>query len=689
MEELLKGYSDIRKIKGIGDKTAQLFSKIGVGNVYNLIHYYPRDYEIFEEPVPIKEASVGEMVSIFATVVKTLHVKKVRNLTILTILAADAGAEIKITFFNMPYLQSRLRPGERCIFRGMIQNQGAQLIMDQPQLFDENAYRAKLGGMQPKYALTAGLTNNVIIKAMKYALSCYEWDQDYMPVYMKEKLGLADLRTSLCDVHFPDDMDQFQTARNRLVFDEFFMFILGVRKLKQDTDRLPNTYQMARVTETDRLLAALPYSLTDAQKNVWEEIQSDLTGEYAMNRLIQGDVGSGKTILAFLSLLMCVANGYQGALMAPTEVLANQHYESLMELKEAYHLDIKPILLTGSMNAREKRRAYERIELGMANIIIGTHALIQGGVTYCDLALVITDEQHRFGVRQREFLAEKGDNVHVLVMSATPIPRTLAIILYGDLHLSVINELPANRLPIKNCVIDRAQREKAYAFLLKQLQLGRQAYIICPMIDEGDTQELENVTNYIESIRDYMPDNIRIGALHGKMKAKGKNQVMDEYAAHNIDILIATTVIEVGINVPNATVMMIENAERFGLAQLHQLRGRVGRGKEQSYCIFVNGSKKPSALERLDIINSSNDGFHIAEADLKLRGPGDLFGIRQSGIMDFKIGDIYQDASVLQKAGAEVERLMEEDKELVKEEHLSIKKYLAQEEIKFVDFRTI
>ena len=407
-----------------------------------------------------------------------------------------------------------------------------------------------------------------------------------------------------------------------------------------------------------------------------------------MNRLIQGDVGSGKTILAFLSLLMCVSNGYQGAMMAPTEVLAKQHFESITELTKKYRLPFYPVLLTGSLTAREKKEAYEEIRSGRANVIIGTHALIQEKAEYRNLALVITDEQHRFGVRQRELLAGKGKGVHVIVMSATPIPRTLALILYGDLDISIIDELPANRLPIKNCVVGTEYRDKAYRFIEKEVRLGHQVYVICPMVEEGEMDGVENVVSYTEKLKNILPSEIQIACLHGKMRPADKSRIMEEYASHNIDILVSTTVIEVGINVPNATVMMVENAERFGLAQLHQLRGRVGRGDSQSYCIFVNGSGKKESFDRLDILNHSNDGFYIAGEDLKMRGPGDLFGIRQSGLMDFKIGDIYQDADILKTAGKYADQVLTEDSGLTKQEHKLLGKHM-ENVLNAVDFRTI
>ena len=480
-------------------------------------------------------------------------------------------------------------------------------------------------------------------------------------------------------------MDELMFARNRFVFEEFFMFILILRRLREQTVNNKNAFQMKELPEIDEFIKRLPYTLTGAQKKVWEEIKADLKSERQMSRLVQGDVGSGKTILAVSALLMAVRNGYQGALMAPTEVLARQHYEDMKKFAQICPFSFRPVLLTGSMTAKEKRDVNERIALGMADVIIGTHALIQENVDYPNLALVVTDEQHRFGVRQREALAGKGREPHILVMSATPIPRTLAIIIYGDLDISVVDELPANRLPIKNCVVDTTYREKAYRFIEKEVDEGRQAYVICPMVEESENLEAENVMDYAQTLQQSLHSGIRIACLHGKMKQAQKDEIMEAFSRNQIQVLVSTTVIEVGINVPNASVMMVENAERFGLAQLDQLRGRVGRGKDQSYCIFVNGSKSGEKKERLEILNRSNDGFYIASEDLKLRGPGDLFGIRQSGLLDFKLADVYQDAQLLKQsqkavswAEEQLRRKPEERDEQFEEFRLYLEEYEKQ-----------
>ena len=420
----------------------------------------------------------------------------------------------------------------------------------------------------------------------------------------------------------------------------------------------------------------MPYKLTNAQLRTWNEIEKDMSGSKVMNRLIQGDVGSGKTIVATLALISAALSGYQGAIMVPTEVLARQHLESINELIAENELNINTVLLTGSMKAKEKREAYAKIESGEVSIIIGTHALIQDSVNYKKLALVITDEQHRFGVRQRESIANKGSMPHIIVMSATPIPRTLAIIMYGDLDISIIDELPANRLPIKNCVVGTNYRPNAYKFIEQQVVQGRQAYIICPTVEFSEAIEGENVIDYCDTLKNIFPPYINIEYLHGKMKPAMKNEIMDRFAKNEIQILVSTTVVEVGVNVPNATVMMIENAERFGLAGLHQLRGRVGRGKYQSYCIFINASETKKASERLEILNHSNNGFEIANEDLKLRGPGDFFGVRQSGDMEFKLGDIYSDASILKTAADMVNRIEDGEIEVSDVEKQRLDEYI-------------
>lgn len=681
----------VNRIKGVGEKTAALFGKINVYTIDDLIRHYPRDYETYDAPVSIRETSPGNVQAVYGQITAIPNVKKIRNLSILNaILKDDNGDSIQLTFFNMPFLKKVLKPGGFYLFRGLVQQRGTHKFMEQPRMFTWDEYRQKSGRLLPRYALTKGLTNQTVQKSVAQALEYYPPEKEYLPQVILQKYPMLSHREAVYALHFPESREELLTARNRMVFEEFFSFLLVLRKNKELAAKTENHFPMYETADTVRFLEQLPFPLTKAQKKVWGELREDMGSPYVMNRLIQGDVGSGKTILAVLALLMCAANGYQGAMMAPTEVLAVQHFETISGYIEKYGIAFRPVLLTGSMTAKEKREAYAKIASGEANLIIGTHALIQEKVEYSSLALVVTDEQHRFGVRQRETLAAKGSEPHVLVMSATPIPRTLAIILYGDLKVSVIDELPANRLPIKNCVVGTAYRPKAYEFIAKEVAAGRQAYVICPMVEEGESEDLENVVDYTEKLRAVLPPSVQVAYLHGKMRPADKNRIMEEFAAKEIDVLVSTTVIEVGINVPNATVMMVENAERFGLAQLHQLRGRVGRGEFQSYCIFISTSDTKETMERLQILNHSNDGFHIASEDLKLRGPGDIFGIRQSGEFAFVLGDIYTDANILKEASDAVEQLLVSDPELTDDDSLALVNYFKEHTaVNVVDFRTI
>lgn len=680
---------NITALKGIGEKTSRLFAKLGITTTEELLRYYPKDYDKMQEPVAIADASIGERIAVRGTITGNMALTRVRNLNILNFVIQDASGSIQMTYFNMPYLKNTLKKNTFYIFRGQLLQKGNKLVMEQAQIYKPEEYVKLLDRLLPKYVLTKGLSNNAITKAVTQALAVSAPEEEYLPEALIERHQLIPRQEAIVRMHFPQDKEMLLIARKRLVFDEFFLFILMLRRMRSTYSELPNAHKMIETADTKRLVEALPYRLTNAQQKVFAEIKEDLCGEAMMNRLVQGDVGSGKTILAFLSLLMCSSNGYQGAMMAPTEVLAKQHFESLMQLKDTYALRIHPVLLTGSTPAKDRKIIYEKIKNGESDIIIGTHALIQEKVNYHKLALVITDEQHRFGVRQREMLAQKGESVHVLVMSATPIPRTLAIILYGDLHISVLDELPANRLPIKNCVVGTSYRDTAYRFIEKEVHAGRQAYIICPMVEEGEMDELEDVMSYTAKLKALMPPSIQIAALHGKMKPAEKNRIMEEFEAHHIDVLVSTTVIEVGINVPNATVMMVENAERFGLAGLHQLRGRVGRGAHQSYCIFISTSDNKATMDRLKILNESNDGFYISAQDLKLRGPGDLFGIRQSGILEFAVGDVFTDASLLATASEEADKILLNDPELSKQEHLRLREVLEASAANAIDFRSI
>ena len=661
----------------MGEKTEKLFQKIGITTAEELLRYYPRTYDIYEEPVEIASAEEDKTVSIRATIATGIYINQIRNLQVLTTTVADASGRLPVAWFNAPYLRGTLKKGSVFILRGKIIRKKGRPQMEHPEIFTPAAYEEIIHSMQPVYGLTKGLSNKMITKLVHQILDTRPLHGEYLPEEIRERYQLADANYAIRTIHFPKNMQELLTARKRLVFDEFLLFVLAIQLLKEKTEEAPNTFPMKPVWTTEEIIEGLPYDLTGAQKNVWHEIERDLSGHKLMSRLVQGDVGSGKTVIAFLAMVLSAENGFQSALMVPTEVLANQHYEGFLRLMEEQNIaSCHPVLLTGSTTARQKREIYQKIADGEVNVIIGTHALIQEKVEYKNLGLVITDEQHRFGVRQREALTTRGNPPHVLVMSATPIPRTLAIILYGDLDISIIDELPAKRLPIKNCVVGTSYRPKAYSFIEKQVQMGRQAYVICPMVEESEGLEAENVTDYARKLQEILPGEIKVEILHGKMKPKEKNRIMEAFASGEIQVLVSTTVVEVGVNVPNATVMMVENAERFGLAQLHQLRGRVGRGEHQSYCIFIQGNNEENTSKRLKILNESNDGFYIAGEDLKLRGPGDLFGIRQSGLMEFKIGDIYNDAGILKNASEAAGEILALDFDLILPQHKALKEHL-------------
>lgn len=707
----------ITTISGIGEKTAALYHKLNIFTIHDLITHYPRDYEEWRDIVNIGALQANQVHCVRATVLNVVHLPHIRNnLSITTVRVRDASGACDAVYYNMPYVKNSLQAGKQYLLRGRVSLKNNKITLEQPKIISQREYQQNLHRLTPIYPTTKGLSVNAIAKAVQAVLKSLSEEEDYIPRDMCSKYQLMDYRTAVAAIHFPENREIMVAARKRLVFEEFLFFIVSVLVLKDYSERAVNDCPMMRIDACQALMDKLPYELTNAQKRVWAQIEEDMCSTHLMNRLIQGDVGSGKTIVAVLAIFMCVMNHHQAAFMAPTEVLAKQHYDSILAFALDYNIPFKPILLTGSLTAKEKRSAKEKISTGYANVIIGTQALLQGDVEFYDLRLVITDEQHRFGVKQRETLAQKGTvfqdiaeegsvggtvqrsaQPHILVMSATPIPRTLALILYGDLDISVMDELPANRLPIKNCVVNTSYRKKAYEFIAKEVAAGRQAYVICPMVEAneeimGDQPILENVIDYTNLLKKALPASIRVEYLHGQLKPKEKNRIMEEFAAHNIDVLVSTTVIEVGINVPNATVMMVENAERFGLAQLHQLRGRVGRGKDQSYCIFISTSSQNDTLERLQVLNKSNDGFFISSEDMRMRGPGDLFGIRQSGQFQFRLGDIYQDAQILQSAqqcASELYKIYQENGRQPTAEHAKFWQHYEDNIASSVDFINI
>ena len=655
---MLAEHDPIKAVKGVGEVSAAAFQKIGVESVGDLLMHLPLRYDFFGPPGLLNPDAPGMIQAVEATLTGTAQLRGTRRLPVLTVRATDGETNFTLTWFRMPYLKQKLHKGGTYIFRGRLVRNRYGLNLEQAAIYTAEEYAKLQSGLQPVYATVGAVTSGRIRKAILAAFDEIGEMEEFLPPQIVSRYRLMDRLSALRGMHFPQTAETVIEARRRMVFEEFLLFILSVRSLEQESEEALNHFDFSAHGGMDRLYASLPFQLTGAQQRVHGEIQADLTSHKLMNRLVQGDVGSGKTILALLALARAADNGHQGALMAPTEVLAKQHYDGAVALFEKYGLPYRVELVTGSMTAAEKKKAYRRIADHEADIIIGTHALIQEKVVYNDLALVITDEQHRFGVRQRENLSGKGTRPHILVMSATPIPRTMAIILYGDLDISVLDELPKNRIPIKNCVVGVQYRPKAYEFIQKEVRAGHQAYVICPKVEADEEATGENVMDTCETLRQALPPGITVEYLHGRMRPAQKNDIMERFSAGSIDVLVSTTVVEVGVDVPNATVMMIENAESFGLAQLHQLRGRVGRGSAQSYCIFVNTSGDPEKQERLDILNHSNDGFAIASEDLKMRGPGDVFGIRQSGVLSFRIGDVFTDSSVLQDASEAAEEIL-------------------------------
>ncbi len=640
--------SSITEIKGIGDKTAALFKKLNVNTVNELLHTYPRNYLSYGETIPINETKIGERQAVFAMVSSYVDVRKVRGLSLTNFTIKDGSGTMKLTWFNQPYLRNVFKKGETYVFVGTVEKRNGAKCMIVPEYYHPGDYQEMRQELQPIYPLTKGLSNNMFKKAIiscRDMLNCIE---DYLPAEILRENGLMELSEAYENMHFPMNETLLKNAIRRIAFDEFYTFLYDMNELKEHNNKQNNAHKVVEGKLLSEFIENLPYRLTKGQSLAIDDILKDMGSDFVMNRLIQGDVGSGKTIVAFCALYATVKAGYQGAMMAPTEVLARQHFQEVKKQLGVY--GVRCACLTGSSTMKEKRQILEGLKEGSIDIIIGTHAVIEDNVSFKDLGLVVTDEQHRFGVSQREKLGSKGNCPHVLVMSATPIPRTLAIVLYADMDISVIKELPKGRKPIKNCVVGTEYRKTAYEFIKKQVAEGSQVYIICPMVEESETMDLTNVTEYVETMKSVLPQDICVAMLHGQMKSEEKNNTMKDFIDGKIHVLVSTTVIEVGINNPNATVMMVENSERFGLAQLHQLRGRVGRGNKQSYCIFINAKESEESNERLKVLENSNDGFFIAGEDLKLRGPGDFFGIRQSGEAMFVLADIYNHADMLKLA---------------------------------------
>ena len=648
----------VKNMKGVGAKTAEYLDKLGIGTIRQLLKHYPIRYLEYKPPTKIAEVNRDEEIVIKATISKNISLTG-SNKKIATTKLTDYIDVIDVIWYNSPYLRATLKQGESYVFVGRFSKRSKNTL-EHPIVYTIEEYEKKIGGFKPVYALTAGINNNAMEKLIKLSFD-YIDDKDfeeYLPQSILEKFLLESRRLAIRNIHSPKNKSKLFEAKKRLAFDDFFRFLYGMNLLKNKRLRIKSKNIISNeVRYVEEIKAVLPFNLTKSQENVIEEILNDMSSGIVTNRLVQGDVGSGKTIVALICLYLAVKSGFQGVVMVPTEVLAKQHFKSMSEILNKLENPPQIGVLTGSMTKKEHLIVYEKIERGEIDIVIGTHALLVENVKFKKLGLVVTDEQHRFGVRQRSTLSDKGEDVHVLVMSATPIPRTLAIILYGDLDISTIETKPVGRLPIKNAVITEEDREKAYKHILLEIKKGHQSYIICPMVEESENIEAENVLDYGKKIADKFSQNCKVEVLHGRMHQKEKDDIMSRYLNKEIDILVSTTVIEVGVDVPNATVIMIENAERFGLATLHQLRGRVGRSELQSYAIFVRTSNSNIAKKRLEIIGNSNDGFYIASRDLVLRGPGELFGLAQSGELDFGIADIYNDNDIFDMAKKAVDMI--------------------------------
>ena len=652
--------TDVRYIKGVGEQKAKALEKLGIRTLQDLISYFPRAYDDRRGIVKIKDLQDGESACVEAMVAATPTLSRIRKgLELVKLRAVDESGTLDITFFNQAYRKTSLIPGETYTFYGKAEGNLLRKTMTNP-VVEKEGRRELTGRIVPIYPLTAGISQLTLIRAMEQGLAaCRNLLADPLPDEVRQEHGLCHTGYAYEKIHFPGDEKELADARRRLVFEELFLLAIGLKKLRRRRDGL--RCRPFGDTDLSAFYAALPFSLTGAQQRAIGEILGDFASGRPMNRLVQGDVGSGKTMVAAAAMACAVLNGCQAALMAPTEILAEQHYQGLGPLMEK--LGISCVLLTGSLTAKQRREALGRLERGEAQVAIGTHALISADVAYHHLGLVVTDEQHRFGVDQRAALSAKGENPHLLVMSATPIPRTLALIIYGDLDVSVIDELPPGRQKIDTFAVTSAYHQRVWEFIRRQVAEGRQAYMICSMVEENDAipDERKAVTEYAKMLQTQVFPELKVGYVHGRMKAKEKETVMAAFAAGEVHILVSTTVVEVGVDVPNATVMVVEDADRFGLSQLHQLRGRVGRGQHKSYCILISDNRNEETRQRLQVMTKTTDGFKIAEEDLCLRGPGDFFGQRQHGLPALKVADLSCDMALLQEARAAAETLMEQD----------------------------
>ena len=654
----------VRYIKGVGDAREKLMIRLGVHTVRELIGYFPRGYEDRTGFKEINGLTVGETVCVRAMAASSPRLSHIRKgLDLVKVRVVDESGSLEITFFNQSFVKDAIKQGEIYIFYGKITGTMISPEMTNPFYEKESARGIMTGRIMPVYALTAGLSQKIVISAVRNGLEkCGDILPDVLPEDIVRRHELCRARFAYENIHFPVDGKALELARKRLIFEELFVLAAAMKRLRMK--RGEKTGRSLDTPDFDEFYNALPFKLTNAQKRSINETAMDMGALRPMNRLVQGDVGSGKTIVAAACCWMARRSGCQAAYMAPTEILANQHYRSLSALLEP--LGMRVGLLTGSLTAKRKREIYDKLSMGELDLVIGTHALLSEGVHFNDLALVITDEQHRFGVNQRSLLTEKGDSPHVLVMSATPIPRTLALIIYGDLDVSIIDEMPPGRRPIETYVVGERHRQRIYDFIKKLVREGRQVYIICPMVEESETQDdgLKAAREYHNKLRKEIFTDLRVALVHGKMPSKEKDAAMSAFESGEADVLVATTVVEVGVDVPNAALIVVENADRFGLSQLHQLRGRVGRGEHKSYCVLFRGAAGDVSRERLEIMRSTNDGFKIAEEDLKLRGPGDFFGARQHGLPEMRIANLASDMVVLKYAQDAADGVLSDDPDL-------------------------
>ena len=645
-------FDPVSCVKGVGAKTAQLFERLGVYSVSDMLSFFPRRFESYP-PICGGLFETGSVCALKLTVTSKPLVKRGR-IVIVSCNATDGFSGFRLMWFRTPYIASTIKMGREYIFYGVVKSADASFTVEHPRVFGEDEYKKLLDCMQPVYPLTKGLSNKTVTNTVKRIFEAGLTLPETLSKETLDKYGFPPNDAALKAMHFPKSQDEFERARRKFVYIEFYEFLKALYDERDKNTGEINTAPIKSSPIADAIAdGGLPYTLTVSQTQAIKEIKADIASEHRMKRLLEGDVGSGKTIVAFLTMLSFAENGYKSAIMAPTEVLAAQHYEALKSFVKEHDLPYDVVLLTGSVKGAARKEALSLLTGDAPVLAVGTQALFQDGVEMTDLGLVVTDEQHRFGVNQRHLLASKGDKPHILQMSATPIPRSLAMILYGGLDISQMREKPVGRLSIKTAVIGLSDRMTAYKLIYSQIQKGHQAYIICPFIEESEAVSGHDVISYARELKSTFPTDVRISMLNGRMSPSEKDEIMTGFAQGRSDILVSTTVVEVGINVPNATVIMIENAERFGLSQLHQLRGRVGRSKEQSYCVLVNESDSENAAKRLNIMHESDDGFHIAEEDLRLRGPGDYFGVRQSGNPVFALGDIYADSDIFKAAAAD------------------------------------